>query len=331
MTVLYLYEHGTKVNFKENRLVIDDDITLPVESIEGMVLFGNIQLTGRVITLLLEKEIPVIWLSKTGRFFGRLEQTSNVNIKRQRLQFKHSEDSMYCLEISKQIVEAKINNQKVVLSRYNRTDGVAEVEEAIKRLDKGLSMVWKASDMNTLRGYEGNAAKIYFDAISHLVNDDFKFKGRSKRPPKDRFNSLLSFGYTLLLYDLYTAILSKGLNPYAGFYHEDREKHPTLASDLMEEWRPVIVDSLILNLVRRNMLDPEEFEKDESTGGIYIGKSNIKIFIKEYEMKLLTHSKYLEYLDYDLSYRSAFIEQANLFSKAIEAGNPMVYKPVKIR
>jgi len=331
MTVLYLYEHGTKVSCRENRIIIDEDIVLPIESIEGLVLFGNIQLTGAVITTLLEREISVTWLSKTGAFYGRLEQTSNVNIKRQRAQFSLGNNDSFRLEISKGIVEAKMNNQRTVLARYNREDKLSEVEIAIDRIDKGISMIRKVSDLNTLRGYEGNASRIYFDALSNFVSGGYAFKGRSRRPPKDRFNSMLSFGYTLLLYDLYTAISAKGLNPYAGFFHEDKEKHPTLASDLMEEWRPVIVDSLVLSLIRKNMLDDAEFTTDEKTGGIYIGKGNIKTFIKEYESKLLTSSKYLDYIGYELSYRRAFLEQSNQLCKALEYENPSMYFPVRIR
>ena len=132
------------------------------------------------------------------------------------------------------------------------------------------------------------------------------------------------------MYDLYSAIISKGLNPYAAFLHQDREKHPTLASDLMEEWRPGLVDSMMINLIRRNMLEADSFEADEK-GGIYIGKNNIKIFIREYEKRLNTKSRYLDNLDYEITYRRAFVEQANMLCKAIENRNAEIYSPVILR
>lgn len=333
MTILYLYEYDTKVNFSQNRLIIESNsrnLELPVETVQGVVLFGGVQLTGRVFTYLLEKEIPVIWLSKTGKFYGRLESTSSISISKQRMQFRCGDDKHFCLEISKNIVNAKIRNQKVVLTRYNRTENINEVDSIIDRLEKGSNIVYKAKTLNELVGYEGHASKLYFEGLSYIIKGEYSFKGRSKQPPRDKFNSLLSFGYTLLMYDVYSAINISGLNPYAAFLHQDRERHPTLASDLMEEWRSVIVDSIVINVIKRNMLNVNEFRINDD-GGVYIGSNNIKTFIKEYESKIESKSKYLQQVDYELSYRKAFVEQSKLLSTALEKKDPSIYKPVIIR
>lgn len=112
-------------------------------------------------------------------------------------------------------------------------------------------------------GCEGNAAKNYFAALPKLVQPEFRFSGRTKQPPKDAFNSMLSLGYTMLLYEIYSEIENRGLTPYIGFLHSDRDGHPALASDLMEEWRSVIVDSAVLSLVQGGEIHISQFTEDE--------------------------------------------------------------------
>lgn len=335
MSVIYLYEPESKVSFSENRIIVNsgrDLVTsLPVEKVESIVLFGNIQLTGKLINVMLERGISIIWLSHRGKFFGKLESTSDVNITRQRKQFELSSDPKFCLQFSKKIISAKVNNQKVVIRRYNRNMSIPELEKQIKDLNILLDKIDSATSVPNLLGYEGNASRVYFSALSRFVDGEFKFNGRNKRPPRDRFNSMLSFAYTLLMYDIYTAILTKKLHPYAGFLHQDKESHPSLASDLMEEWRAVLADSMVLNAIHRNKIDPNDFERDEETGGIYMGKSSSKIFIKDYESKINTPSEYLGYLGYNLTFRRAAVEQANRLCHAIESEDPEIYEPIRIR
>ena len=233
--------------------------------------------------------------------------------------------------MSKLIVNAKILNQRTVLKRYNKVQQSPILEAAIEQLAKEAKLSQRSRTIHGLKGHEGIAARHYFNALSSMMPDEFSFKGRSRKPPKDKFNSLLSLGYTILLYDIYNAIVSKGLNPYAGFLHEDRERHPTLASDLMEEWRAIIIDSLILNMINRNMLESEDFGQMEQNGGILIGKQNIKIFLKEYESKIATKSKYIKSVPYELSYRMAFLEQSTQLTRALEAEDAALYEPIIIR
>lgn len=334
MTILYVYEHGTTINWKSNCLEIrtsGNERSVPIEKVTCITLFGNIQLTTQTITALLIRGIPVTWLSKDGKFFGRLDSTSNINIFRQKKQFRCSDNLDFRLELSKLIVNAKILNQRTVLKRYNKVQQSPILEAAIEQLAKEAKLSQRSRTIHGLKGHEGIAARHYFNALSSMMPDEFSFKGRSRKPPKDKFNSLLSLGYTILLYDIYNAIVSKGLNPYAGFLHEDRERHPTLASDLMEEWRAIIIDSLILNMINRNMLESEDFGQMEQNGGILIGKQNIKIFLKEYESKIATKSKYIKSVPYELSYRMAFLEQSTQLTRALEAEDAALYEPIIIR
>lgn len=127
-------------------------------------------------------------------------------------------------------------------------------------------------------GYEVNAAREYFKALSSLIKKEFYFHGRSKRPPKDPFNSKISLEYTILMYEIVGELENKGISPYIGFMHSDIERHPTLASDLLEEWRSVIVDAIVMSLIQGNEIGIELFWRDEETGAVIISNLGINIF-----------------------------------------------------
>lgn len=336
MTILYLTEEGSCLVKDGNRIKIKKtDNTLKeigLEKVEGVILMGNTHVTTPLMTEFLEREIPLTWISNTGKFWGRLEPTTYINIERQREQFRKGDDEIFCHELSKSFITGKIKNCQVVLRRYNRNLNSQRVDEIIEDLRRYHMKVCETSSVEQLMGYEGNASKIYFEALGLLVKEDFKFKGRSKQPPKDPFNSLLSFGYTLLLYEIYTAITNKGLHPYAGFMHKIRKGHPALASDLIEEWRPVIVDSLVMNLIQTNILTIEDFYPQcETTGGVYLNRDASKVFIKKFEERLRQHNSYLTYVDYPLSFRESLQFQAGTLVKSVEEDDPTIYRPVLIR
>ena len=182
-----------------------------------------------------------------------------------------------------------------------------------------------------LMGYEGTAAKFYFQGLSKLVEPEFKFNGRSKRPPKDEFNSMLSLGYSILMNEIYGKIQNKGLNPYFGFIHRDKEKHPTLASDLMEEWRAVIIDSVVMSLVNGHEIQLEHFHHDLYEPGYYLTNDGMKIFINKLEKKLHTDTKYLSYVEYPVSFRRGMELQLGQLVNALEENDATIYQPMRIR
>ena len=139
-------------------------------------------------------------------------------------------------------------------------------------------------------GYEGTAAKIYFKILGTLIEPEFSFKGRSKRPPLDPFNSMISLGYSIIMNELYGKIEGKGLNPYFGVMHKDREKHPTLASDLMEEWRAVLIDSTVLSMINGHEITKEEFYTMTEQPGVFLEKDALRKYIKKLEGKFRTEN-----------------------------------------
>ena len=156
----------------------------------------------------------------------------------------------------------------------------------------------------------------------------FSFASRTRRPPRDAFNSMLSFGYTLLMYEIYTALCNRGLSPYFGFYHALKNRYPALASDLMEEWRPVLIDSMVMSLVHHHEVQPEHFMRSEENGGVYLTREGRAIFLSAYEKKLRTMNCYLAG---EHSYRKSLTVQAKKFSQALMAEEPDIYEPIRIR
>lgn len=227
-------------------------------------------------------------------------------------------------------MDAKVGNQIVVLRRYSRSRSV----DVTKEIDAMKISQYKISQCRTITeitGYEGKAAKYYFEALSKLVEETFRFSGRNRRPPLDPFNSMLSLGYSIVMNEIYSVIENKGLNPYFGFIHRDHENHPTLASDLMEEWRAVLVDSLVMSLINGHEISLEEFYYDIDQPGCFINRDGLKIYIKRMEKKLSTVTKYIEALEYGVSFRNAMVFQMDSLIRAMSSRDAALYVPIRIR
>ena len=164
-----------------------------------------------------------------------------------------------------------------------------------------------------------------------VINPEFRFQGRSRRPPRDAFNSLLSLGYTLLIYEIYAKIQNTGMTPYYSILHKAYANNPSLASDLMEEWRAVIVDSVVLSLIQGNEIQQKHFEKEESQGGIYLTNEGLRKFIKKFERKMNTHIKYLRYDDRSYSIRDALSVQCDKLKESLENQAPELYQPIVLK
>ena len=316
MSNLYIYEQGIVLRYKENRLLITytngDYKSIPIENIDNVVIFGGIQLSTACMHNLLIKGIHVTFLSKTGSYFGRLESTSNINIDRQREQFRKSDDKKFCLAIGKKFIKGKATNQRTLLIRANKDINDSETIEE-------------------LMGVEGYLARLYFNAINHIIDKKYSFKTRTKRPPKDPFNAVISFGYTLLHYEIFTTLVTKGLNPYAAFLHSDRHKHPALCSDLMEEWRAILVDSMAIALLNNDKIAYEDFDFDEKSGGVFLNKKACGKFVEQFEKRLRQEVSYITEVPYKMSFRRIIEYQVMLLIKALENNNADIYKPVLIR
>lgn len=336
MSFIYIYEKAAKIGIKENCLVIENEKqklkkTVPIEGVESVIIFGEASLSSSCVRQMMERNINLTWLSTKGKFYGRLESTRNVNIERQRRQFICGEDEKFCLDLSKKIIFAKVKNQLTILRRYNRSREEELVYNNIDAINKLFYAMDNVKTKEELMGYEGMAARYYYQALGEIVDKEYKFSKRNRQPPKDPFNSLMSFAYTLLMYDLYTAVVNRGLNPYASFLHSIRSGHPALCSDLMEEWRAVLCDSLALYVTSKGIIGTKDFDKPNYEGGVYLNKEASKAYLAEYEKKVRTKAQYITYVDYAVSFRRAIEMQCMRLAKAVEEGDPELYIPVIIR
>ena len=335
MSYLYLCEHGAVIGIEGGyfKVVHKDksETRIPKETLEAIALFGNNNLTTPCVEECLKRDIPVSFFSANGAYFGRLESTRHSNIFRQKKQIYLSDDPKFCLEFSKSILTAKTKNQVTILRRYMRTTRT-DVNDEITFMLKNIRKIETSENSDVCKGYEGLIAREYFSALAKMVPEEFKFKGRNKQPPRDAFNSMLSLGYTMLMYEIYGEIENAGLTPYAGFLHKDRERHPTLASDLMEEWRAVLIDSVVLSLVVGREISIEEFWNDENTGGVFLSHEAMKTFLKKYELKMRQNTKYIEEAGKSFSsYRQVIRFQVQKLVHMIMEHDVKEYHPIIIR
>lgn len=332
ISILYVLENGAVISFSENYIKVcqknGDLRRIPIETLDSISIFSKAQMTTQCTEECLRRGISVSYYSKSGKYFGRLISTGFVNTQRQRKQ-SALYNSDYAVDLAKRIISVKLNNQRVVLKRYIRDKDI-DLKEELFQIKNSIHKIKDCDSIEQIMGYEGIGARNYFKGLGQVVDENFAFTKRSRRPPKDEFNSMLSLGYSLLMNEIYGKIQSKGLNPYFGFIHRDAEKHPTLASDLMEEWRAIIVDSLVMSIVNGHEIHKENFNYSEDFG-YTLNKDGMKIFLSKFEKKLQVSSKYLEYVDYSVSFRRAMDLQINQLIKSMESENSNLYIPMKIR
>lgn len=321
----HLFKRGGRFLVEVNGSVVRE---FSIEDIDTFILCGHIEVSYTAMECCLTRGINLTWLAGNGKYFGRLESTHKVDVLKQRQQFLLNSDLEFTVALRVEILQAKIANQITLLRRYNRDRKNEQVSRAIDEIKKLVKKITPHIPLGSMMGYEGLAAKLYFRALGELVDSDFSFQHRSKQPPLDPFNSLLSFGYTLLMYDIYTAICNEGLHPYIGFMHALKQGHPALASDLMEEWRAIIIDSLVMALVQGHEIFINEFDRDIDTGGVYLKKEKRKFFIEQYEKRMLRVN---QYGDKPCTFRELLINQVQLYAKALRENDGRIYKSIKVR
>lgn len=234
----------------------------------------------------------VVWLSQSGRFMARLEGPVSGNILLRQAQFRAADDAGRTLAMARFTVAGKLRNSRQVLVRGARETEDAEAREALVRAARHIGNQLKklpgAKDVESLRGFEGDAASIYFEAVPWLmkpaVREAFPFSTRNRRPPRDRFNALLSFLYALAMADCRSALETVGLDPQLGFLHVVRPGRPALALDLLEEFRASLCDRLALTLVNRVQLQPKDFDEREG-GGILLNETGRKVVIAAFQAR----------------------------------------------
>lgn len=291
LNTLYITTQGAWLA-KEGEAVavrIDGEVKLrmPVHLLEGIVCFGHVGLSPQLMHHCAERGIGISFLSEHGRFLARVEGPVSGNVLLRRAQYRWADDPLFASRLARSFVLGKIANCRTVLQRGMRDhpERTTAVGTAISALRHALRRAATLEDVDQLRGVEGEAAATYFPALGALltVSDAvLQFSKRSRRPPLDPFNALLSFLYTLLLHDVRSALEAVGLDPQIGFLHRPRPGRPSLALDLMEELRPYVADRLALTLLNRRQLTAADFEHRE-TGAVFLTPDARKTVLVAYQ------------------------------------------------
>ena len=282
----YLSKEGETVTIK-----VENEIRLrvPVHTIGGIVCFGQVSCSPYLMGFCAENNVAISFLSEYGRFLARVQGPVSGNVLLRREQYRKADDQNASVEVAKAVLTGKVTNCRSVLQRALRDHGdkieVNKVARAVKRLTDCLNSIRTEPSLDVVRGFEGDAARIYFDVFDHLITsqkESFSFHERSRRPPLDNVNCLLSFLYTLVMHDVRSALEAVGLDPAVGFLHRDRPGRPGLALDLMEEFRPFLAERITLSLINLRQVQDKGFKKADS-GGVLMNDETRKGVLVAYQ------------------------------------------------
>jgi CRISP-associated protein Cas1 len=334
MPVLYLLEQGTVLHKKGEVFTITrkDEILQEIRAIEveQIIVMGNIDLTTPVINYILSRGIDCVFCNSYGRYNGRMISTeSSLGILRLN-QAKTILNPARKLDIARSFVRGKLHNQCTLVKRYQRETGLAELAQTTGRIDEILGRLDGCMEVESLLGQEGFATAQYYSSLRHVLKQDLGFTARLKRPPPDPVNSLLSFGYTLLVSDIQSAVSIVGLDPFMGFLHSNEQSRSNLVLDLMEEFRPIIVDSLVLWLVNTRVMTEDDFTRPDTPGKmVVINPPALKKFIHHYEQRVQEDIFHFR-AGGKTAYRRCFELQARELAQTVQDFN-YSYKPFLVR
>jgi CRISPR-associated protein Cas1 len=333
--VLYLISPGLFIQRDHLTLVIERErakvLSLPIHHVESIcVMHPECILTHGAMSLALESGVPVNYLDENGRLRARVTGVPDTSVTLRRAHFRAADDRGRSLEIARRFVAGKIHNARNSLLRGGREaqDGAASaaLDAAVGDLARLVECLPQSRDLDSLRGIEGAAAQGYFAVFGHLLKqqrDEFFFRGRTRRPPRDPVNCLLSFLYALVRHDCVSALTAAGLDPFVGFLHAERANRPALALDLMEEFRPWLADRLAVTLINRQQIQPGHFTTREG-GAVELtgeGRTTIVKAYQERKRESLQHP----ILDQQIAIGRHFFVQARLLARVIRqdlAGYP---------
>lgn len=352
MALLAIHEQSARLRVRSGVLTVETDEgeaatvlrKIPLHDIDEVQLYGNVELTGAARSLLLRRGLDVVFLSRTGRYLGRLLSRESRIGERRACQYSCLADASYARTLAQAVVDGKLRCQRAFLLRLRRERKDAGLSGAIGALRELLRQLPDASSLDEVRGIEGYGAAMYFRGLGRSISHpEFSFESRTRRPPRDPFNACLSFGYTLLLTKVESAVRVVGLDPYLGALHAAGRGKPSAALDLMEEFRTPI-DRLVMRLVQRRQLHPDDFEEphlDEDLSepweeaepaqdvrpAVYLAKTGREIFLRE--LGRLWRTRYLVD-DARFPLHAIIVRQVQQLARCFETGDP-AYQPFVAR
>lgn len=317
-----LHKAGERLNIEVDGETVQ---SVPMGSLRQVILMGQgVAASTPLLYDLMRRGVDVVYQSQRGHFAFRLAGPQSKHSALRVQQVIVATDPARALPLARAAIAGKLHNQAVILRRH----GVASGAQAIQVIVEQITSASRAESLESLRGYEGSGAAAYFSAWSALFDAQaWGFRGRAYHPPPDPVNAMLSLGYTLLLNDIVGAVYRIGLDPAIGFFHTIDYGRPSLALDLEEEFRPVVVDTLVLLLVRQASLVPSDFVNSQS--GVVMSDDARRFFITSYEERLETRVRHPTW-EQNLTYRQCIERQVEHMARCI-LGRDAAYQPLLIQ
>jgi CRISP-associated protein Cas1 len=287
MANLYLTEQGSILKKKGDRLIVEKEkqVLLDVEchKLDAVLIFGNIQVTTQAVRKLFEHGIELALLTRSGKLIGQITSPTTKNIELRMEQFRRYGENGFRVAFSRSITKGKIRNSLQVLRSFSYNHPEVDLRgetEALERAENGIA---QQDTLEGLNGVEGMAARHYFSGFGKMILGDFGFEGRRKYPAPDPVNSLLSLGYTMVFNEISSLLDGMGFDPYLGYYHQIDYGRPSLASDLLEEFRAPVADRIALRLINNRVLVAGDFYVNPKGEGVYLTRGAMKRYFAEYE------------------------------------------------
>jgi CRISPR-associated protein Cas1 len=317
--VVYVTEQGSAIHKSSKRILIVKDQKplqdIRVHELERLLLFGNVQLTTQAMTFLMSEGVDVSFLSTEGRYRGRLATADSKNIPLRLAQYAQYNSESFRLSVARRIVYSKIRNGKSLLMKYMRNHPEAGLDKEIQHLDAAVSKLDSQDNIQSLMGMEGESAAAYFRAYGGMFRRELQFTIRTRRPPRDPVNALLSLGYVLLTNEAEGILAAHGLDVHIGFFHEIEYGRPSLALDIVEEFRQPVVDRFVLSLANKSVFTLEDFQ-DRGEEGVYLQKESCKRYFALYDRMMTTTFKDRA-SNQDVTFRTLIRRQAERMMRCI--------------
>lgn len=334
MGTVYITQDDAFIGKTDERLHVKAQkqtlLDVPLIKVDGVVVLGRASISPAAIAELLQRNIPLSFLTGTGKYLGRLEPELTKNIFVRSAQWQAAGESEQALHVTRGFIRGKLKNYRNALLRRDREDSEVDLQTAITRIEQAIAPLDKTATINSLRGLEGAGSAAYFGVFDQMIRaEGFKFETRRRRPPTDPVNSLLSFGYALLRHDVQGAVNIVGFDPYLGYLHVQRYGRPGLALDLMEEFRPVVVDAMVLSAINRRSLATADFTTEPLSGAVSLSDEGRRTFLRLYEQKKQSQFKH-PVLGRKCTYQEAFEIQARLLAKYL-MGEIDKYPPLVLK
>jgi len=329
MATLYLTEQGSKLRKRSQRLVVEKYGTtlleVPAYGIDRVLIFGAVQLSTQAISFLLNSGIEVSFLSMNGRLKGKLTPVESKNVFLRLAQYERYKDEEFKLMVASSIIEAKMKNQRTLILRYQRNHPEANFSAELEIISNSLSSLPRKKKISSVMGLEGVSTGAYYRCYAKMLSQNFTFEKRTRHPPLDPTNALLSLGYVLITNEIAALVESVGFDPFIGLLHGLRYGRQSLPLDLIDEFRHPVVDGLVQTLINTGSIEAADFYK-ESNGAFFLNKGALKRFLSVYEERMEKPFKEKETYS---SYRKLFREQVENMERAVL--NRKEYQPFLVR